>query len=157
MQINEGPVVSVYTDGACSGNPGNGGWSAIINGDKDRVCNVGYDEDTTNNRMELMGFISGLEMIHADSIVNPKSRYIIYTDSRYIENPINLKWLNKWIANGFDKIKNVDLWVRISELLFYSNIEIKVVWVPREKNADADQMAKQARDYIYGKRATLVL
>lgn len=157
MQIKEEDVVSVYTDGACSGNPGNGGWAAIIESASDRICNIGYDEDTTNNRMELMGFISGLEMIHADSIANPSSRYIIHTDSRYIENPINLKWLNKWISNGFDKIKNVDLWVRISELLFDSNIEIKVVWIPREKNTDADQMAKHARDYIYGKRATLVL
>jgi len=129
MQINEGPVISVYTDGACSGNPGNGGWSAIINGDKDRVCNVGYDEDTTNNRMELTAVIEAIKLFD-----NAKyDKCTIYSDSQYVISTIN---------KGWKKNKNCDLW-DIFDNLDISNITF--VWVKGHDgnimNEKADELA----------------
>ena len=102
-------TVSIYTDGACSGNPGIGGWCAILiyNGVEKVIS--GYNKDTTNNRMELFAIIQGLGALKESCNV------ILYSDSAYAINSINEGWLQRWRANGWrtaDKkeVKNTDLW-----------------------------------------------
>lgn len=108
--------VSIYTDGACSGNPGPGGWGAIlIYGEEKKELSGGH-ADTTNNRMELMGVISAMENLKIPCQVT------LYTDSQYIVNAVNKGWAKKWKANGWmrskkDAAKNPDLWERLLALL----------------------------------------
>ncbi len=107
--------VSVYTDGACSGNPGPGGWAAILKfGDREKELHGG-EPHTTNNRMELMAAISALEALKRTCVVD------IHTDSQYLRNGI-MSWINSWKRNGWrtaDKspVKNVDLWKRLDAAL----------------------------------------
>jgi ribonuclease HI len=105
-------TVEIYTDGACSGNPGVGGWCAILmyNGHSKIVS--GYNKDTTNNRMEVFAAIQGLDTLKEPCIVN------LYSDSAYLVNAINNNWLDGWQRNnwkGADKkeIKNIDLWLAL--------------------------------------------
>jgi len=111
--------VVIYTDGACSGNPGPGGWGAIlIHGEHKREISGG-EPKTTNNRMELMGVISALETLREPCYVD------LYSDSSYICDAINKHWLEKWLRLGFRKspkskevdVKNPDLWRRLAQLL----------------------------------------
>ena len=102
-------TVTIYTDGACSGNPGPGGWGAILewNGVEKELS--GGAADTTNNRMELLGAIRGLEAL------NQPCQVTLYSDSAYLCNAINQGWLVNWQRNGFLKkdkkpVENVDLW-----------------------------------------------
>lgn len=105
--------VSIYTDGACSGNPGNGGWGALIiykNVEKELS---GCEENTTNNRMELMAAISALEVLKEPCSVD------LYTDSQYVKNGIT-EWIKGWIKNGWKNsqkkpVKNRELWLRLVE------------------------------------------
>lgn len=105
-------TVEIYTDGACSGNPGVGGWCAILmyNGHEKVVS--GYNKDTTNNRMEVFAAIQGLAQLKEKCIVN------LYSDSAYLVNAINNKWLESWQNNNWksaDKkeVKNIDLWLAL--------------------------------------------
>ncbi|HET9135456.1 MAG TPA: ribonuclease HI [Candidatus Kapabacteria bacterium] len=111
------PAITIYTDGACSGNPGPGGYGVILFDESGRrkELSQGYKR-TTNNRMELTGVIVGLESLKLPCIVK------LYTDSQYIVNAINDKWLDSWIARGWrraDKkpVLNIDLWKRLLPLL----------------------------------------
>ncbi len=107
--------IALFTDGACSGNPGMGGWGAILiyNGKEKELS--GGEELTTNNRMELMAVIKGLEAIKEDCKVE------IYSDSAYVVNAFLQDWITKWKHNGWKSSKgdvlNVDLWKRLCELL----------------------------------------
>lgn len=108
-------VVDVYTDGACSGNPGAGGYCAILiyNGFEKVVC--GSEDMTTNNRMELLAVIYGLEALKEPCKVN------LYSDSQYVIDAFNQGWINSWQLNGWrtankKEVKNVDLWQRLLEL-----------------------------------------
>lgn len=112
--------VEFYTDGAYSSKSEMGGWAAICLED-DQIIDErkGYEPYTTNNRMELMAFLSALE--NADSIETGNTKVIIYTDSAYIANCFNQNWYTKWMSNGWrtsDKqdVKNQDLWRRIVAL-----------------------------------------
>ena len=101
----------IYTDGACSGNPGKGGWAAIILNDKSQINISGSENNTTNNRMELMATIMALKKI------KKKSEIIIYTDSKYVKNGIT-DWIKKWKTNNWKSsnrkpVKNKDLWVKL--------------------------------------------
>ncbi len=101
----------IYTDGACSGNPGKGGWAAIILNDKSQINISGSENNTTNNRMELMAPIMALKKI------KKKSEIIIYTDSKYVKNGIT-DWIKKWKTNNWKSsnkkpVKNKDLWVKL--------------------------------------------
>lgn len=115
--------INIYTDGACDGTPGNGGWAAIL-----KV--PGYTKEisgglayTTNNRMEIMAVLEGLK-----AIKDPGAEVTIYSDSRYVINSIEKKWLNKWVSTGFDKgKKNKDLWMEIWNLLKLH--KVRLVWV----------------------------
>lgn len=115
--------VTIYTDGSSRGNPGPGGYGAILMyGDKQKELSQGY-RLTTNNRMELMGVIAALE-----ALKRPGLNITIYTDSQYIVKAIKEGWLNKWLATNFAKgKKNKDLWVKFYNL--YKQHHINLVWV----------------------------
>lgn len=139
--------VQVYTDGACSGNPGPGGYAAVIIADKNEVQELcGGAQQTTNNRMEIMGAISALEYLA------PGPEIEIYTDSRYLRDGITL-WINKWRTNSWvssrnEPVKNIDLWQQLDELVNRHKGKIKWVWVKGHagdpQNERADSLARQA-------------
>lgn len=108
--------VTIYTDGACSGNPGPGGYGAILMYGQHKKELSGGDPNTTNNRMELMGVITALKALNRPCQVN------LYTDSQYVVNAIEKGWAKKWQANGWmrnkkDKALNPDLWQSLLDLL----------------------------------------
>lgn len=118
--------VNIYTDGACKGNPGSGGWAAILEyeGREKELC--GGEKLTTNNRMELIAAIEGLKALKEPCSV------ILYSDSQYLVNAINKGWLDSWKQKGWrkadkSKVLNDDLWKIISDLLDYHDVEF--VWV----------------------------
>lgn len=107
-------TVDIYTDGACSGNPGTGGYCAILiyNGHEKVVS--GYELDTTNNRMEMLAVIKGLEALKEKCIVN------VYSDSQYVVDAFNQGWIDSWQAKGWKtagkkEVKNIDLWKLLLE------------------------------------------
>ena len=134
--------VSVYTDGACSGNPGPGGWGALLvyNGTEKELS--GGAQETTNNRMELMAAIMALEAMKRPVAID------LFTDSSYVRNGIT-EWLAAWKARGWktaDKkpVKNVDLWQRLEEALARHKVEWH--WVKghagHPENERADELAR---------------
>lgn len=105
-------VVDIYTDGACSGNPGAGGWCAILIYKGTELVLSGGEEETTNNRMELMGVIKALKRLKEPCDVK------IYSDSAYYVNAVTQGWLDYWSTHGWvtkgkEAVKNVDLWQEI--------------------------------------------
>ena len=107
--------VHLYTDGACSGNPGPGGWGCVLVAGPNARLMSGFEPDTTNNRMELMGVISGLEALKRPTKVH------IVTDSTYVKNAFTEGWLEGWQRNGWrtsskEPVKNQDLWLRLCHL-----------------------------------------
>ncbi|MBE5749875.1 MAG: ribonuclease HI [Clostridiales bacterium] len=114
-------TVDLYTDGACSGNPGVGGYCAILiyNGNEKIVS--GYEKDTTNNRMEILAVIKGLDALKEPCNVN------VYSDSQYVVDAFNQQWINSWVSNGWrtagkKEVKNVDLWKTLLELVERNNV-----------------------------------
>ena len=136
--------VIMYTDGASRGNPGPGGYGVIlISGNRKKELSQGY-RLTTNNRMELMGVIAGLE-----ALKKPRLNITIYSDSQYIVKAVKEGWLNKWLATNFAKgKKNKDLWVRFYNL--YKEHSVKFVWVKGHAenvyNNRCDELATAAAD-----------
>ena len=119
-------TVKIYTDGACSGNPGPGGWGTVLIYQGTEKELSGGEALTTNNRMELMAVISGLDALKETCAVT------IYSDSRYIVDAINLGWAKKWKANGWkrnkkDAAKNPELWARLLEQIDHH--ETTFIWV----------------------------
>ena len=115
----------IYTDGACSGNPGKGGWAAIILDGKNQLSISGSEKKTTNNRMELMAPIMALKKI------KNKSEIIIYTDSRYVKDGIT-DWIKKWKLNNWKNskkkpVKNKDLWIKLDNICLKHKVSWK--WV----------------------------
>ena len=140
----ESKELVIYTDGASRGNPGRGGYGAILKwGPVEKELSKGY-RLTTNNRMELMAVIAALESLKREDL-----DIAVYSDSQYIVKALNEGWLNKWIATNFAKgIKNKDLWVRFYDL--YQQHKIKFVWVKGHAdnpgNNRCDVLATQAAD-----------
>jgi len=136
--------VTIYTDGASRGNPGPGGYGAILMyGNLKKELSGGY-RLTTNNRMELMGVIAALEAMKKTGL-----KITIYTDSQYIVKAIQEGWLNKWLATNFAKgKKNKDLWVRFYDL--FKKHQVKFVWVKGHANNQfnnrCDELATSAAD-----------
>jgi ribonuclease HI len=134
------PAVEIYTDGACSGNPGPGGWGALLrSGSQDKEICGGESADTTNNRMELMAAIQALESLTRPATVR------LHTDSAYLRNGIT-SWLANWKRNGWrtaDKkpVKNADLWQRLDTAA--GRHQVTWLWVkghagnPGNERADA--------------------
>ena len=136
------PEVEIYTDGACSGNPGPGGWGALLRYGTVEKELSGGEGLTTNNRMELMGAISGLEAL------KKPARVKLYTDSTYVKDGIT-KWLRGWKAKGWltaDKkpVKNVELWQRLEAAAHIHQIDW--LWVKghsgHPENERVDQLAR---------------
>ncbi len=133
--------VTIYTDGAASGNPGPGGYGVVlISGKHRREISQGY-KLTTNNRMELMAVIVGLE-----ALKNNGSEVTVYTDSRYVADAVEKGWLFQWESKMFKKKKNPDLWVRF--LKVYRNHKVRFVWIKghsdNKENELCDRMAVEA-------------
>lgn len=114
-------TVRLYSDGSCLNNPGVGAWACILeyNGHEREMSN--YDLNTTNNRMELMGVISGLEAL------KEPCRVEVYTDSSYVVNAFNKHWIENWVKAGIAKRKNGDLWQRL--LNASSNHLVEYNWI----------------------------
>ena len=135
--------VELYTDGACSGNPGPGGYAAILNYKGTEKIVSGGEEQTTNNRMELTAVIRGLEALKEKCMVD------IYTDSAYVCNAINNKWLEDWQLNGWKNaqkkaVQNKELWLKLLELITYHKITFYKVkgHADNEKNNRCDKIAR---------------
>lgn len=109
--ITEPKKVEIYTDGACSGNPGPGGWGAILRWNGHEKEMSGAEADTTNNRMEMMAAIMALETLKRGVVVD------LYTDSEYLKRGVT-EWMAGWKAKGWPaRIKNQDLWKRLDSVL----------------------------------------
>ena len=133
--------VQIYTDGACSGNPGPGGWGAVLmyGGAKKELS--GGEASTTNNRMELISVIMALEALREPCKVE------LLTDSKYVANAINLGWLESWRKRGWKRkggdVKNLDLWIKLLPLM--EKHEVSFIWVKghseNEFNNRCDELA----------------
>jgi ribonuclease HI len=133
--------VIIYTDGAAQGNPGRGGYGAVlISGDKRKELSHGY-RLTTNNRMELLSVIKALE-----ALKKPNMHITIFSDSKYVVDAVNEGWVFGWKKKGFKGKKNSDLWTRFLQL--YPNQKIKFVWVKghanNKENEHCDMLAVEA-------------
>ena len=138
--------VEIYTDGACRGNPGPGGWAALLRTGKNELMVNGAEPDSTNNRMELRAAIEGLATLKRSSVVS------ITTDSQYVKQGV-LSWVEKWKLNGWQTasrkdVKNKDLWQELDEL---NNMhQVSWYWVKghsgHAENERVDQAANLAID-----------
>lgn len=151
--------VTIYTDGACSGNPGAGGYGVVLMyGAAKKELSEGY-EKTTNNRMELLAVIRGLEALKEPCRVN------LYSDSKYVVDAIEKGWVVKWKQNGWmrnkkERASNVDLWEQL--LMMLAKHQVKFIWVKGHAdnpwNERCDELARMAiqkgnlkEDENYGK------
>lgn len=120
--MSDEPQIRIYTDGACSGNPGPGGYGIILtSGPYKKELSAGY-RLTTNNRMELLACIVALE-----AIKQPGHEVVIYSDSKYVCDAVEKKWLFGWHAKGYQKIKNPDLWQRFYKI--FKAHRVKFHWI----------------------------
>lgn len=141
---NINDIIEIYTDGACSGNPGAGGWGAVLLYKEHKKEISGGQKDTTNNQMELKAVIEGLKALKRSS------KIIVYTDSTYVKNGIT-GWIFNWKKNGWRSanrkpVKNVELWQELDTLNAKHDVEYK--WVKghsgNKYNDIADQLAVKA-------------
>jgi ribonuclease HI len=141
-------MIKIYTDGACSGNPGIGGWGVLVlTTNQQKTELYGGEEKTTNNRMEMIAIIKGLEYVIDRNLVNEKIEF--YTDSQYVKNGVD-DWVSNWISNNWRKsdgedVKNKDLWEKIVELR--DKVKVSFIWVKGHSNNEyndyADKLAKK--------------
>ena len=146
-------ILEIYTDGACKGNPGPGGWGALLRYGAQEKELFGGEPHTTNNRMELMAVIQGL------ATLTRVCEAVVFTDSQYVKNGIET-WIHGWKRNGWktaDKkpVKNADLWQRLDTEVQRHQITWK--WVKghagHEFNERADQLANRGVDLVLNKPA----
>ena len=127
-------MMKIYTDGACSGNPGPGGWGYVIINDGVIKSCKGSESSTTNNRMELMAAIKALEEADVDCLVS------LYTDSTYLQKGIT-EWVtswkkNNWITSSKKPVSNKDLWMKIDRL--NNKLNIKWIWIRAHQSDDSE-------------------
>ena len=144
--------VTMYTDGSCLGNPGPGGWGTILRfGDVEKEL-AGSETETTNNRMELLAVIRGLQAMTRSVVVD------VYTDSTYVRDGIT-KWIHNWKRNGWKTaakklVKNDDLWRDLDEMM--QKHDVTLHWVKghagHPENERADDLARNAAETIKGSR-----
>lgn len=137
------PKITVYTDGAAKGNPGNGGYGVVMmSGKHKKEFSEGF-RNTTNNRMELLSVIIAIESVKVD-----QSEITIYSDSKYVVDSVEKRWVFGWQKKGFKGKKNVDLWQRF--LKIYPKHQVKFVWVKGHAgnmyNERCDELAVQAAE-----------
>lgn len=135
--------ITIYTDGAAKGNPGPGGYGVVMmSGEHRKELSAGY-RLTTNNRMELLAAIVGLETIKAE-----KADVTLYTDSKYVSDAVEKGWVFQWEKTRFKKKKNPDLWKRF--LLVYRKHTVKFIWVKGHanivENERCDRLAVEAAE-----------
>lgn len=134
-------MIVMYTDGASQGNPGPGGYGVVLKYKQHRKEMAQGFRRTTNNRMELLAVIVGLE-----AIKEPGYEVTVYSDSRYVVDAIEKKWLWGWVKKNFAKVKNPDLWQRL--LKVYTKHKVRFVWVKghagNPENERCDQLAVKA-------------
>ena len=137
-------MIKIYTDGSCLGNPGNGGWAAIIIIDKKKIQIKGSKKNTTNNQMELLAPMKALKKIPKGSNVQ------IFTDSKYVKSGIT-EWIHNWKKNGWktankQPVKNKDLWTELDQMT--NEFQIKWSWVKAHStddlNNEVDLIAREA-------------
>ena len=137
-------ILNIYTDGACKGNPGIGGWGAILEYGNTKKEIKGYSINTTNNIMELTAVIKALECL------NRKCKIVITTDSNYVKNGIT-DWIKSWKNNGWktakkSPVKNKELWIKLD--LLVANHDIDWKWIKghsgHPQNERADELANEA-------------
>ena len=142
-------MIKIYTDGSCLGNPGNGGWAAIIIIDKKKIQIKGSKKNTTNNQMELLAPIKALKKIPKGSSVQ------IFTDSKYVKSGIT-EWIHNWKKNGWktankQPVKNKERWTDLDTLI--NEFEIKWIWVKGHStetlNNEVDLIARQAAKSLH--------
>lgn len=131
--------VVAYTDGACSGNPGPGGWGAVLRYGRHEKKLSGGERETTNNRMELMAAIQALEALKRPC------KIALHTDSRYLQQGV-LEWMSRWKANGWrtaskKPVKNRDLWERLDAAL--GDHQIEWHWVKGHSGDEGNELADQ--------------
>lgn len=134
-------TITIYSDGSSRGNPGPGGYGTVlISGKHRKELSQGY-RLTTNNRMELLGVIAGLE-----ALKNKNSIVTIYSDSKYVVEAVEKGWLSDWVWKNFKKKKNQDLWMRF--LKVYDQHDVNFIWVKghanNAENNRCDQLAVEA-------------
>jgi ribonuclease HI len=143
--------IKIFTDGACRGNPGPGGWGVLLRYDEHEKQLLGSEKETTNNRMELMAAIKALESLKQKCIID------LYTDSQYVQKGI-IEWLPQWKQRNWKKadkkpVKNADLWQKLDEL--QTKHEITWHWVKGHsghiENDLVDALANQAIDQFLNK------
>ena len=135
--------IIIYTDGAAKGNPGKGGYGVVmISGKHRKELSCGF-KLTTNNRMELLAVIIALECIKKDG-----SEIVVYSDSKYVVDAVEKKWVFNWQKKNFDKKKNPDLWIRFIRV--YKKHSVSFIWVKghnnNKENERCDFLAVQAAE-----------
>lgn len=135
--------IIIYTDGAAKGNPGKGGYGVVmISGKHRKELSCGF-KLTTNNRMELLAVIIALERVKKDG-----SEIVVYSDSKYVVDAVEKKWVFNWQKKNFDKKKNPDLWIRFIHV--YKKHSVSFVWVKghnnNKENERCDFLAVQAAE-----------
>ena len=145
----------IYTDGACSGNPGPGGYAFMILGPKMNLKASGHKENTTNNHMELLAIIRALK--HLDSLIKTGRKNItvtIYSDSAYCVNSIEEGWLyiwkkNNWKTKNGSEVKNLELWIELYNFLNKTKMKVKMVKVKGHSGDKYNELVdKAAKDAI---------
>ena len=133
--------IIIYTDGASSGNPGPGGYGVVLIYGKHRLEKSAGYKLTTNNRMELLAVIEGLEALKING-----SSVVVYTDSKYVADSVEKGWVFQWESKAFKKKKNPDLWIRF--LKIYRKHKVRFVWIKghanNPENEKCDQLAVEA-------------
>ena len=145
--------IIIYTDGACSGNPGPGGWGAVLMSGSNKKEISGADPQTTNQRMELMAVVAALKALNVTGW-----EVEVYSDSAYLVNAFGQKWLDKWQQNGWknskkEEVANQDLWKELLHLTGKNRVTMKKVkgHAGDEYNERCDQLARQAIKDLTGK------
>jgi ribonuclease HI len=133
--------ITIYTDGAARGNPGPGGYGVVLLSGRHRLEKSEGFRLTTNNRMELLAVIAGLEALKISG-----SSVVVYTDSKYVADAVNKGWVFQWESKAFKKKKNPDLWLRF--LRVYRKHSVRFVWIKghasNTENERCDQLAVEA-------------
>ena len=140
--------ITAYADGGCSGNPGPGAWAYVILADEQKKSVSGFEQMTTNNKMELTAVIRALEFIGSQNTWKNEN-VVLFTDSRYVQKGIS-DWIQKWIANGWKTsnrkpVKNRELWIHLKDLCNGMQIEWK--WIKGHSgdkfNEECDSMVRK--------------
>jgi ribonuclease HI len=125
--------ITIYTDGAASGNPGPGGFGVVLKSGRHRLEKSEGFRHTTNNRMELLAVITGLEALKKTG-----SNVVVYTDSKYVADAVEKGWVFQWESKAFRKKKNQDLWIRF--LKIYRKHKVRFVWIKGHNNNPENEL-----------------